>query len=314
MLYERGNADLTGFALQLIIRISRMLLIFLIPILSSHSFTLMAQSSTTNSKAKLQVSGIGGVFIKAKDPKFLARWYEDNLGINFGTNLYASFHWRDKDAPDSICSTTLGFFSETSTYFDPSESSIMLNFRVNHLFPLLDSLQKNGVHVFDKREEYEYGKFGWILDPDGNKIELWEPVESGFGDTDISVNKTEGVSGLGGVFFKSKDQKKLAEWYHQHLGIKFYSGSAIFSWLLPDDKSAKGTSVLSIFKESNTYFEPGTKRFMINFRVSNLDGLLKKLRSSEVTVLEKTEDHEYGKFGWIIDPEGNKVELWEARK
>jgi len=119
-----------------------------------------------------RVIGIGGVFFKSKDPKALAEWYEKHLGINFSGKVYADFQFREKEKGW----TAFSFFEENTNYFAPSEKEFMINLRVENLDELLKILREEGVHVFDKTEEYEYGKFGWILDPEGNKIELWEPL------------------------------------------------------------------------------------------------------------------------------------------
>src|SRR5258708_5947138 len=122
------------------------------------------------------------------------------------------------------------------------------------------------------------------------------------------------VTGIGGVFFKAKDAPKLWQWYEQHLGITQEHGSASFRWREHDDPSREGMSVLGIFKQDTKYFEPSTSPFMLNFRVDDLDAVLEALRSEGVTIDPKREDHEYGRFAWIMDPEGNRIELWEAPK
>lgn len=124
-----------------------------------------------------KVTGIGGVFIKAKNPKALAAWYRDNLGIDFGENTSANFKCSREQTAASSATTVLSFFKEESDYFNPSESKCMLNFRVKDLHNLLRELNHKGVEVLDKTEYYSYGSFGWIMDPEGNKIELWEPKE-----------------------------------------------------------------------------------------------------------------------------------------
>ena len=123
-----------------------------------------------------RVIGIGGVFFKAKDPKALAEWYEKHLGIDFGGSVYANFPLREKEKGSIVFS----FFDADTDYFAPSEKEFMINLRVESLADLLKTLRDEGVHVFDKTEEFEYGKFGWILDPEGNKIELWEPTDFEF--------------------------------------------------------------------------------------------------------------------------------------
>jgi predicted enzyme related to lactoylglutathione lyase len=122
-----------------------------------------------------KVTGIGGVFIKAKNPKELCEWYDKHLGINFGKSTYTSFEWKEANNEAATGSTTFSFFKEDSNYFAPSTKAAMLNFRVENLEQLLEELKQAGVQVMDKVEEYDYGKFGWIIDPEGNKIELWEP-------------------------------------------------------------------------------------------------------------------------------------------
>jgi predicted enzyme related to lactoylglutathione lyase len=123
------------------------------------------------------VTGIGGIFIKAKNPKTLAMWYKENLGIDFTNNNYATFRWINEHDPNVPGTTIFSFFKEDSEYFNPSESKFMINFRVKNLHMLLFTLKHNGVWVADKTEYYDYGSFGWIMDPEGNKIELWEPKD-----------------------------------------------------------------------------------------------------------------------------------------
>jgi len=120
------------------------------------------------------------------------------------------------------------------------------------------------------------------------------------------------VTGIGGVFFKAKEAKKLNEWYVKHLGfIQNEDGGILFEWRNTDAPDKKGYTVWSTFKETTTYLEPSQKDFMINLRVENLEELLEELKREGVQTVGEIESFEYGKFGWIMDPEGNKVELWE---
>jgi predicted enzyme related to lactoylglutathione lyase len=119
-----------------------------------------------------RVIGIGGIFFKAENPKALAEWYEKHLGIDFGGKVYTDFPFRKNEKG----STALSFFKQDTQYFDPSAKQFMLNLRVDNLDELLKILREEGVHVFDEAEDTDYGKFGWILDLEGNKIELWQPV------------------------------------------------------------------------------------------------------------------------------------------
>lgn len=119
------------------------------------------------------------------------------------------------------------------------------------------------------------------------------------------------VTGIGGIFFKAKDAKALRAWYQKHLGVDVTEwGGAVFMWA-DDPNSAKGMTVWSVNGPDNDYFAPSTAPFMINYRVADLAALLTALREEGCNVVEKTDDSEYGKFGWVIDPEGNKVELWQ---
>ncbi|MBC3933361.1 VOC family protein [Undibacterium curvum] len=120
------------------------------------------------------------------------------------------------------------------------------------------------------------------------------------------------VTGIGGIFFQAKDAAALRAWYQRHLGIDVQPwGGAAFSWADEAGQPVGGTTVWSIGAEQNAQFAPGRANFMINYRVANLAALLASLREEGCQVLEKTESSEYGEFGWVIDPEGNKVELWQ---
>lgn len=120
------------------------------------------------------------------------------------------------------------------------------------------------------------------------------------------------VTGIGGVFFKSRDPKALAEWYRVHLGMNVEAwGGVAFRWANPENPSGTGTTVWSPFKEDTGYFAPSQATFMINYRVADLHAVLAALRAEGCDVVDKVDESEYGKFGWVIDPEGNKLELWE---
>ena len=124
------------------------------------------------------------------------------------------------------------------------------------------------------------------------------------------------VTGLGGVFFKAKDPKAMYAWYEQHLGIKRGADGSdvMFRWRDADDPEKTGLTVWSIFPENTKYFGAGNQSVMMNYRVVNLSALLEELKAAGVTVDPKVEEAEYGKFGWITDPEGNRIELWEPPK
>ncbi len=118
------------------------------------------------------------------------------------------------------------------------------------------------------------------------------------------------VTGIGGVFIKARDPQALRAWYRDHLGIDVQVwGGAAFHWADAEGKPTPGSTAWMVGDGSN--FAPSEAPFMVNYRVADLDALLAALRAEGCTVLEKTEASDYGKFGWVMDPEGNKVELWE---
>ncbi|MCP5270128.1 MAG: VOC family protein [Burkholderiaceae bacterium] len=120
------------------------------------------------------------------------------------------------------------------------------------------------------------------------------------------------VTGIGGVFFKANDPKALAEWYRKHLGLEVEEwGGVAFRWKTADNPTGTGSTVWSPFKDDTTYFAPSTASFMVNYRVQDLHAVLSALREEGCSVEDKVEESEYGKFGWVMDPEGNKLELWQ---
>ena len=126
-----------------------------------------------------KVTGIGGIFFRSKDPQETREWYGENLGL--AINDYGSpFEFRNANQPDEINYLNWNPFDEDTDYFDPSKKEFMINYRVQNIEGLVNKLKKNGVMIVDEIEEFEYGKFVHIMDPEGNKIELWEPVDSVF--------------------------------------------------------------------------------------------------------------------------------------
>jgi predicted enzyme related to lactoylglutathione lyase len=120
------------------------------------------------------------------------------------------------------------------------------------------------------------------------------------------------VTGIGGIFFKAKDPAALGAWYKKHLGIDVQDwGGAVFTWSDEAGNPTKGSTVWSVNSADGTYFAPSASPFMVNYRVADLAALLQTLRDEGCNVLEKTDSSEYGQFGWVMDPEENKVELWQ---
>jgi catechol 2,3-dioxygenase-like lactoylglutathione lyase family enzyme len=123
-----------------------------------------------------RVTGIGGVFFKARDPKALSVWYREKLGVAVrdGTE-WSPFQWREREDPGRVGTTVWSLFRSDSKYFAPSQATFMINYRVRDLDRMLAQLQALGVGVESKVAEEFNGKFAWVVDPEGNKIELWEP-------------------------------------------------------------------------------------------------------------------------------------------
>ena len=126
-----------------------------------------------------------------------------------------------------------------------------------------------------------------------------------------AVAESKKVTGVGGIFFKSSDSKKLKEWYKVHLGLNTDAYGARFEWQEGADPKRKGSLQWSTFAETTKYFEPSTKDFMINYTVENLAGLVEQLKKEDVTIVDQLETYEYGSFIHIMDIDGNKIELYE---
>jgi predicted enzyme related to lactoylglutathione lyase len=120
------------------------------------------------------------------------------------------------------------------------------------------------------------------------------------------------VTGIGGIFLKAQDPQALAQWYRRVLGLATEDWNGVqFSWTEQATGDPTGYTVWSLFPRDTTYFSPGTASCMINYRVDDLDGMLASLRAAGATVDDRIDESEYGRFGWAMDPEGNRFELWE---
>jgi predicted enzyme related to lactoylglutathione lyase len=122
-----------------------------------------------------RVVGIGGVFIKAKDPGALRAWYREHLGMDIEDWGGMAFQWNRSDGPGNHGATIWSVFEDDASYFAPSRAPFMVNYIVNDLHTVLAALRGEGCDVDDKTEASEFGKFGWVMDPEGNRVELWEP-------------------------------------------------------------------------------------------------------------------------------------------
>ena len=128
----------------------------------------------------------------------------------------------------------------------------------------------------------------------------------------MAKKKLPRVTGFGGLFFKAKDSDGLSAWYRDRLGLPIEEwGGCVFPWRDDADPKKKGQTVWSIFDAKTPYFSPSRKGFMMNFRVDDLDRVLKELEAEGAKISAASEESEFGKFGWVMDPEGNKIELWQ---
>ena len=140
-----------------------------------------ADSTSENRPVKemKKVTGIGGIFFKAEDPKMMKAWYQKNLGLK--TDEYGTmFEFRLADEPEKKGYLQWSPFSKETKYFEPSKKEFMINYRVQNLDKLIELLADEGIELVGKVERTDYGNFAHIMDPEGNKIELWEPIESDF--------------------------------------------------------------------------------------------------------------------------------------
>lgn len=157
-------------------------------------------------------------------------------------------------------------------------------------------------------------KVAAVSDKWNNTIGLIENSHFRLGEKDDSLLEPEqpGVTALGGVFFKSPDPEGLKAWYKETLGIKAGQYGGVFQWRKEAPLNGRGFTAWSIFDAETTYFAPAEQDFMINYRVNDLDSLLEKVKKAGVRVIGDTEEYEYGKFAWILDPDGRKIELWQS--
>jgi predicted enzyme related to lactoylglutathione lyase len=138
----------------------------------------MSPAGTPERVAMRRVTGIGGIFIKVKDPKAMYAWYEKHLGMKKESAFQAvPFKWKEEETGHEGM-TMWSLFEQASKYFDPSHSTVMINYRVADMDALLKAFESEGIKVLGRQDE-QYGRFAWIMDPEGNKIELWEAPKSG---------------------------------------------------------------------------------------------------------------------------------------
>ena len=175
-------------------------------------------------------------------------------------------------------------------------------------------------YISENRTEVTLHHVGWPTDERWTPVfdyfnKAWDFVLNSLSAHDVKVqsekHNTTKVTGIGGIFFKCKDPNKMKEWYKTHLGLDTDKYGTNFEWRQGEDSTKYGFTQWSPFGEKTTYFEPSTKEYMINYRVKNLEQLVQQLKKDGVTLTDKIETYDYGKFVHILDIEGNKIELWE---
>ena len=136
---------------------------------------------------------------------------------------------------------------------------------------------------------------------------------AGYGFSHFTAKSNTGprVTGIGGIFFKAKDPKALKAWYSKNLGIRIALSGSNFEWRQGTDSTKKGFTLWAPFKETTKYFQPSEKQFMINYRVEGLDQLLAQMKEAGILPTDSVQKASYGSFVHLMDPEGNKIELWE---
>jgi len=250
-----------------------------------------------------EVKGLAGIYFKSSDPERLKDWYKTNLGIT------GIFKWRSVDG--NVDSFTLwNVLPESAAVFNGTKKDYVISYWVADLGSFLEEIKDEGIQA-GRIESDEIGKFSSISDPEGNKVIL---RESNISETKVGTSPLNKVTGLGGVFFKSADPKKLNPWYGKHLGLDVTEWGCNLLWHDPNNANEKSPAmtVWNPFAADTTYFNPSKSDFMFNYRVLNLVELLKKLEASGVPLAGDMQEFSYGKFGWIVDPDGNKIELWES--
>ncbi len=251
----------------------------------------------------MKVIGIDGVYFESKDPAALRAWYAKHLGVG------SRFFGNEIGSPQRGFSITWSPLNSNDKIFLPSTKGFTLSYRVDNLTDLVTALNKNGCNA-SLIEDGAEGKVGYVLDPENNKVLLRQPNLLSRESKTVAPDR---VTGLGGVFFRAANAKTLGAWYAEHLGFEVTEWGCSFQWIDPANPDAKdpASTAWSAFDSATQYFAPSQKDFMFNYRVKDLNALLTSLKSAGVECVGDPQEFSYGKFGWIIDPEGNKIELWE---
>jgi predicted enzyme related to lactoylglutathione lyase len=263
-----------------------------------------------------RILGIGGVFFKSANRDQMREWYSKHLGLaDKGQGVMLP--WREHDDPQKEHVTVWTVFPASTKYFDPP---LMINYIVDDMDALLDRLKQEGVKIDAKRMNESFGRFAWIYDLDGNKIELWQPLSAGGPETQssqpekskppVKIEQRGRILGIGGVFFKSANRDQMREWYSKNLGLADKGQGVMLPWREHDDPQKEHVTVWTVFPASTKYFDPP---LMINYIVDDMDALLDRLKQEGVKIDAKRMNESFGRFAWIYDLDGNKIELWQPQ-
>ncbi|MCZ0934892.1 MAG: hypothetical protein OXJ54_06900 [Gemmatimonadetes bacterium] len=239
----------------------------------------------------MNVVGIGGLYVACAEPDRVREWYRRHLDLRFTEDGGARFAWTHPDT-GTVAVSELGFLDEASPRFDPGRQPFVIRYLVRDRDPQADPLEGRD----------------WILDPDGWKAEFAELTPSTEPPADHGA-----VEGIGGVFFRSPNPGASKAWYEK-VGIRpGADGYVTFPARSVDETET--LTVWEVFPADTTYFdsrgESSPHPFMLNLRVRKLDELVESLGARGVWVDPNREAYEYGKFAWILDPLGGRIELWE---
>lgn len=256
-----------------------------------------------NNKNIARATGIGGIFFKCDDPSKTRQWYNDNLG--FVTNEYGSL-METRSGDKEICYLQWSPFNSKTTYFLPSEKDYMINYRVSQLDELFKLLENNGVTILDTIARYEYGNFLHILDNEGNKIELWEPVDTEF--TKSYSGNTTIETTLNSIIFKAKEPQKLSAWYSKNLGFNLDGDHAVFEF-----RNSNNPENLQFLKwkplpEASDEFEEG-QQIILGYNMNKLDSVLSVLKKINTNILSVKEKNGLTQTATIMDIDNHQIIL-----
>jgi uncharacterized protein YndB with AHSA1/START domain len=266
------------------------------------------------------------VFAALHTPSAIRQWWSASQAIVFAQEGGVwSAAWGAEDDPDYVASFRIRIFEPPHrmvlTDYQYLAKSGALPFQADMMVTFSVEAQTNGCTLRVVQDGfpadqvaddfYAACEVGWQNTFEGIR-RFFESKINLTTQADNTEPAPQQVTGIGGIFFKAQDAVKLRDWYKTHLGIKIESyGGTIFEWRDAINPERQGTTSWSIFTNDTRYLDPSDKPFMINYRVKNLDEILIYLRNENVEVDERIEDSEFGRFGWAMDIEGNRIELWQ---